>query len=114
MGMGVAVTAGPGMSGSPVVSGGVHPGTVGQGSLGPSPGSGVSISSSSLGSNVGVGVGTGAGVGGTMPPLGLDFVKVSVYVFFDFSFVSKTYIIYFLDAHIFRLSYTFFPILSLA
>ena len=110
MGMGVTVTAGPGMSGSPVVSGGVHPGTVGQGSLGPSPGSGVGISSSSLGSNVGVGVGTGAG-GGTMPPLGLDFVKVSVHGFFCF---GNVYCLFFGCAYIQTLILFFPPILSLA
>ena len=83
MNMGVAITAGPGMSGTGSVpvgmtaSGGVHPGTVG--SLGHGPGSGIGISSSSSSSLGGSGMGasTGAGVGGTMPPVGMDFVKVS-------------------------------------
>lgn len=76
MSMGVT-TAGPGMSGSgsaPTVTGGVHPGTVGQGSLGPGTGSGISISSGLGSSNVSVSAGTG-----TMPPPGLDFVKVCVF-----------------------------------
>lgn len=81
--MGVAATAGPGMSGSgpPPMPGGVHPGTVGPVPLGPGPGSSIGISSGGLASDVSVGMGagsTGAGVSGTMPPLGLDFVKVRV------------------------------------
>ena len=86
MNMGVAITAGPGMSGTGSVpvgmtgsGGGVHPGTVG--SLGQGPGSGIGISStssSSLGGS-GMGASTGAGVGGTMPPVGMDFAKVSCF-----------------------------------
>ena len=83
MNMGVGITAGPGMSGSgsvPVgMTAGVHPGTVG--SLGQGPGTGVGISSSSLG-GAGMVAGTGAGVGGTMPPVGMDFMKVSCLAFF--------------------------------
>ena len=78
MNMGVAITAGPGMSGSgsvPVsMTAGVHPGSVN--SLGQGPGSSIGIPSSGLG-GAGMGAGTGAGVGGTMPPVGLDFAKVS-------------------------------------
>lgn len=82
MNMGVAITAGPGISGSgsaPVgMTAGVHPGTVGSLGQGQGPGSGIGISPNSLGgAGMGTGTGTGAGVGGTMPPLGLDFVKVS-------------------------------------
>ena len=89
MNMGVGITAGPGMSGSgsvPVgMTAGVHPGTVG--SLGQGPGSGIGMSSSSLG-GAGMGAGTGAGVGGTMPPVGLDFMKVSC---FDYYIVWGTF-----------------------
>ena len=93
MNMGVAITAGPGMSGSGSVpvgmtaaAAGVHPGTVG--SLGQGPGSGIGISSSSSSSLGGSGMGATTGTG-TMPPVGLDFVKVScwfgkLYPFFFF------------------------------
>ena len=78
MNMGVPISAGPGMSGSgsvPVgMTAGVHPGTAS--SLGQGPGSGIGISSSGL-SGAGMGTSAGAAVGGTMPPTGLDFVKVS-------------------------------------
>ena len=83
MNMGVAITAGPGMSGSGSVpvgmtaAAGVHPGTVG--SLGQGPGSGIGISSSSSSSLGGSGMGASTGTG-TMPPVGLDFVKVSCLV----------------------------------
>jgi len=72
------------MSGSgsvPVSTTGAHSGTVGPGSLGPGPGPGIGILSGGLGSSnvgVGAGMGTGTGAGGTIPPLGLDFVKVRV------------------------------------
>lgn len=93
MNMGVAIAAGPGMSGSgsaPVgMAAGVHPGTVGPLGQGQGSGSGIGISSNSLG---GAGMGTGTGVvGGTMPPLGLDFVKVSC---LDYSIVLGTYFLF--------------------
>lgn len=86
MNMGVGVTAGPGMSGPGSVPVGmtVHPGSLGQG-----PGSGIGIPASGLG-GAGMGAGTGAGVGGTMPPVGLDFVKVS------YSIVLGTHVLFFL------------------
>ena len=88
MNLGVPIAAGPGSGSIPVgMSSGVHPGSLSQG-----PGSGIGISSSSLGGS-GMGGGTGA-VGGTMPPVGLDFVKVSCWLlylgklcpFFNFPF----------------------------
>ena len=105
MNMGVAITAGPGMSGSgsiPVgMATGVHPGTVG--SLGQGPGSGIGISSSSSLGATGMGPNTGAGVGGTMPPV--DFMKVSCLI------VLRTYTSFVLlfgwkkMAHIFNFSH---------
>ena len=93
MNLGVPIAAGPGSGSIPVgMSSGVHPASLSQG-----PGSGIGISSSSSLGGSGMGGGTGA-VGGTMPPVGLDFVKVSLlvtllflgsYVLFLFSFWIK-------------------------
>lgn len=109
MSMGVTVTAGSGMSGSgsaPVsttVSGGVHSGTAGPSSLGPVPGSGIGVSSGGMGSSnasVGMGVGsTGAAAGGTMPPLGLDFMKVRDYLFLYCCFFRKPISYIFFSVH---------------
>ena len=124
MNMGVPITAGPGMSGSgsvPVgMTTGVHPGTVGSLSQG-GPGSGIGISSSSSLGGAGMGASTGAGVGGMMPPVGLDFAKVSclilgtyigfwmektAHIFNNFSFpilffciISHVYIIQLVDSY---------------
>lgn len=92
MNMGVGITAGPGMSGpgsAPVgMTAGVHPGTVS--SLGQGPGSSIGISSSGLG-GAGMGASTGAGVGGPMPPVGLDFAKVSFLGYFLFLFMAHIF-----------------------
>jgi hypothetical protein len=115
MNMGVAITAGPGMSGpgsAPVgMTAGVHPGTVGSLSQGP----GSSIGISSILSGVGMGASTGAGVGGPMPPVGLDFAKVSTLLFWErMSFLDEkmAHIFNFLFSHPFLLhnsSWLYYP-----